>query len=514
MSREPNVPGASNADEAAWREFKSPTEYGLYAYLRQASVTWEQLPPRPKNPSPRRGHRRYIASFRHSSPLTSVPIRRACSRSATPHSPHSLHRHLLPFFPTSEAGSELSTDEEIISTSSTSTQLPLSDLGYREADSLFLSENNITADASAIIGWLNGLFRDRASYDKFLACRGAAAQRFLDLLQDLLDYESSSINKRRLFAALKRLSRTSGLHPQCFPLRDLELGEHVAGGSFSDVYKASLRGQSVAAKVVRAFNKLEVEAAVQNFGQEAVIWRQLSHPNLLPFFGLYYLDRRLCLATSIVGFPSQISDVALGVKHLHEKDVVHGDLKTANVLVTSSFRACITDFGLSSIVNGMSSIQLTNSSMRSRGGTLRYQAPELLIRGHHNSQSDVFAFACVAYELLTGNLPFHESRWEGAVIAALLAGSRPSPTVDCARHPALWNLIQDCWQEQPEMRPPAPHIVKRLRIPESQASIALAGSTADWDDTLTSRFRRSLHPERSFPTVAELESMIFGGRIN
>ncbi|KAJ7325743.1 kinase-like domain-containing protein [Mycena albidolilacea] len=458
-------------------------------------------------------------------------------RTTSPHS-YSLHRRFL-FVPTSEAGvGSPGLLPRKVSISSTSTELPSSDLDYREADtwsddgreidSPLPSENNITADASAIMGWLDGLFRDGASYDKFLACRGTAAQQLLDLLQDLLDYEWSSISRRRLFAALRRLSRVSGFHPRCFALPHLELGEHVAGGSFSDVYKASLRGQSVAAKVVRVFNKTEVDAAVKNFAQEAVIWRQLSHPNLLPFFGLYYLGQRVCLVspwikngdihTFLKNHPcdidrriSFISGVALGVKHLHAKDVVHGDLKTANVFVTSSFRACIADFGLSSIVIGLSSIQLTNSSTRARGGTLRYQAPELLKGGHNNSESDIFALACVAYELLTEKLPFQELRSPHAVITAVLVGSRPSPTASCASHPALWDLIQDCWQEQPEMRPTAAQIVERLRIPALQASAALSGSTTDWDDTLTSRFRRSLHAERSFPTVAELEYVIFGG---
>ncbi|KAF7346628.1 Protein kinase domain-containing protein [Mycena sanguinolenta] len=372
--------------------------------------------------------------------------------------------------------------------------------------------------ASAIIEWLDGLFRDGASYDKFLACRERAAQQLVDLLQDV-----------RLFAALRRLSRASGLHPRCFALPNLELGGQVAGGSFSDVYKASFRGQSVAAKVVRLFNTTDIDTAIQNFGQEAVIWRQLSHPNLLPFFGLYYLDQRPCLVSPWmengdihtflkknpcnidrrISFAS-ILDVALGVRHLHEKDVVHGDLKTANVLVTSSFRACITDFGLSSIVNGMSSIQLTNSSVRARGGTLRYQAPELLNGGHNDSHSDIFAFAYVAYELLTGKPPFQELRSPNAVITAVLAGSRPEPTMSCTGHPALWDLIQDSWQEQPQVRPTAAQIVDRLRIPAIQATVTLSESTTDWDDTLTSKFRRSLHPQPPFPTVAELEDMIFG----
>ncbi|KAF7346610.1 Protein kinase domain-containing protein [Mycena sanguinolenta] len=386
-------------------------------------------------------------------------------------------------------------------------------------------DNSIVADAPAIMTWPDGLFRDGASYDKFLACRGTAAQQLLDRLQDLLDYDSPSMDRRRCFETLKRLSGRSGLHPRCFALPRLELvGDRVAGGGFSDVYRASLRGKNVAVKVIRAFNETDIGTAVKRFGQEAVIWRQLSHPNVVPFFGLYYLDRKLCLVspwmengdmqTFLKNCPCDINhrisfasimDVASGVKHLHEKDVVHGDLKTANVLVTSSRRACITDFGLSSIVIELSSFQHTNPSIRARGGTVRYQAPELLKGGQNDSRSDVFAFAIVAYELLTGKLPFHELPREGAVIAALLAGSRPSPTEDI--HPVLWALIQDCWEEQPEMRPTAAQVVERLRIP-ALASAALAGSTTDWDDTLTSRFRRSLHPERSSPTVMELEGMI------
>ncbi|KAJ6462155.1 kinase-like domain-containing protein, partial [Mycena sanguinolenta] len=167
-----------------------------------------------------------------------------------------------------------------------------------------------------------------------------------------------------------------------------------------------------------------------------------------------------------------ILDVALGLKHLHEKDVVHGYV--VNVFVTSSFRACMSDFGLASIAVGMSSTQLTNSSMRARGGTLRSQAPEMLKVGHNDSESDVFALACVAYELLADKLLFHELRSPHAVITAVLVGSRPSPTVHCASHPALWDLIQDCWREQPEIRPTTAQVVERLRIPALQARATLA----------------------------------------
>ncbi|KAF7367942.1 Protein kinase domain-containing protein [Mycena sanguinolenta] len=387
---------------------------------------------------------------------------------------------------------------------------------------------NSTRDVSAIIGWLDELFRDQGAYNNFLARRETAAQQLLDLLQDLLDYDSyfTLISRRRLFTALKRLSRASGLHPRCFSLSDLELGTHVAGGSFGDVHKGSLRGQAVATKIMRVFNKTDIDVAVQNFGQEAVIWRQLSHPNLLPFFGLYYFDQRLCLVSpwmengdirmffknhpcNINRRISFIFDVALGLEHLCEKHVVHGDLKPANILVTSSLRACITDFGLSSTATAISSIQLTNSSMRARGGTVRYQAPELLRGGHNDSKSDVYAFACVAYELLTEKLPFAELRLDSAVINEVLSGSRPSVTADCTNSPKqkrIWNLIQDCWRGKSEMRPTAAEIVQQLR-PHIQ--VISPQSTGDWDETFTSRFRRSLQPQHPLPTIAEIQRMIF-----
>ncbi|KAJ7845457.1 kinase-like domain-containing protein, partial [Mycena leptocephala] len=66
-----------------------------------------------------------------------------------------------------------------------------------------------------------------------------------------------------------------------------------------------------------------------------------------------------------------------GLQYLHEQNVVHGDLKGLNILVTPSGRACIADFGLSSIANAMT-MRFTHSTANTGAGTARYQAPELL----------------------------------------------------------------------------------------------------------------------------------------
>ncbi|KAG6852348.1 hypothetical protein C0991_000495 [Blastosporella zonata] len=69
-----------------------------------------------------------------------------------------------------------------------------------------------------------------------------------------------------------------------------------------------------------------------------------------------------------------VAEIAAGMSYLHKNQVVHGDIKGANVLVTDSGRACLTDFGLSSLAenHGVQYPAFTS------GGTARFQAPELI----------------------------------------------------------------------------------------------------------------------------------------
>ncbi|KAF7366200.1 hypothetical protein MVEN_00497100 [Mycena venus] len=273
----------------------------------------------------------------------------------------------------------------------------------------------LSRDISSVLRQMNSILSDSAMYKLFLSSQGTLAQELLDLLQDLLDSPYELTSRPALSKVLLRLSDECRLHPTCFALSGLKkVGQQVAGGGYGDIWKGLVDGQSVAVKSMRQFLDKDVEASLKMFGREALIWRQLSHQNLLPFFGLYKLDNRLCLvspwmnngdlkqflsnAQSLIDRVSLIADVAMGLEYLHSKHVVHGDLKTANVLVTPSGRACITDFGLSTIVDELSR-KFALSSHSARAGTVRYQAPELLSNKCSNHfGSDVYAFACLCYE--------------------------------------------------------------------------------------------------------------------
>ncbi|KAF8178967.1 kinase-like domain-containing protein, partial [Mycena galopus ATCC 62051] len=335
--------------------------------------------------------------------------------------------------------------------------------------------------------------------------------------------------------ALSRLCRTSGLHPQCFALSGLQkVGQQpVAGGGFGDIWKGLVRGHSVCVKVMRVFKVSDVASVMKEFGREAAIWRQLWHPNVLPFFGVYYLENpddppgsRLCLvspwmeaghvmefiSTKEPTFEERLSlilDVALGLKYLHEQSIVHGDLKGYNILVTPSRRACIADFGLSSIVNAVT-VGFTHSTANAQAGTARYQAPELFqdespTRNHYGS--DIYAFGCI----LTGKFPFHELKNDMAVMMAVARGrrpARPESSSGITTPDSLWELVENCWETEATIRPTAFQIVERLTGPAIGAKST--SSTADWDDEFSSKFRRSLQAELVLPSVTQIERELFG----
>ncbi|KAJ7788679.1 kinase-like domain-containing protein, partial [Mycena olivaceomarginata] len=326
--------------------------------------------------------------------------------------------------------------------------------------------------------------------------------------------------------------------PSCVPFpHPCKRSQQVACGGHGDIWKASTHGQTVSLKVMRIFYNDDLCRVPKEFRREAVIWRQLCHPNILPFMGSIVLENKLGLISpwmengnvmeylsrnpslSATDRLSLILETALGLEYL-QSHVVHGDLKGLNVLVTISGRACIADFGLASIPDLLASSMVeeepprlfTHSSQSIRGGTARYQAPELFTGGILNHfGSDVYAFACVCYEILTGKIPFHELQNDMKVMFKVAEGKRPSRPNSYSGTIAfdgLWELLQDCWKGTPNARPTSARIVQRLMAPPIQATTAQ--STTDWDEKMTCKFRRSCEVRPLLPSITQIERIIFG----
>ncbi|TDL24385.1 kinase-like protein [Rickenella mellea] len=314
----------------------------------------------------------------------------------------------------------------------------------------------------------------------------------MDLLQILLDTPNLPMQSHSQLAwALSRLAKMSGCYPNGLILGDIRRTEThpIAGGGFADVWKGSFIEQPVALKAFRIFQKSPQEKALNEFAREAVIWRQLRHPNILPFYGVFKGDEhfdRLCLVSpwmdegNVMEYLSKhvesnrislLRDVASGLEYLHgfEPAIVHGDLKGANIFFTSSNVACLGDFGLARFRDSQES-SFSATTGNSVAGTLRWQAPELFVsreNGEHihaTPESDIYSFGCVCIEILTGKRPFAEISNDAAVMLAVVNKRKPQrPDEDllrCGLDDSLWETMERCWDINPYLRPPTHRLVK------------------------------------------------------
>ncbi|KAJ8083342.1 Rho guanine nucleotide exchange factor [Marasmius tenuissimus] len=365
---------------------------------------------------------------------------------------------------------------------------------------------------------LRSTFADKSKLQDFLAMEGHPAQQWLDSMQQLVDYPHLSPELRpAIFTAMLRLSRNSGLHPECLSIRNVKkVGEHpVAAGGFGDIWKGTIGDSSelVCLKVVKLYLKSDMKKLSKEYLREAILWYQIRHPNVLPFLGIYQLEyaHQLCLISpwmtngNLVQFLEVtkredidhyvlVHDVASGLTYLHSKKIVHVDMKGLNILITGSLRACIADFGLSRIAHTQG-LQITASTTRP-AGTTRWLAPELLDGGVPSKESDIYSYACVCYEIFTGLQPFPELANEMAVALHVVQGKRPSkPKGAPELSDAMWALMNACWDATPSSRPTAGHVSERVTEVASRAPPA-----SDWSESLLTQVWANVELPDGFET--------------
>jgi eukaryotic-like serine/threonine-protein kinase len=288
----------------------------------------------------------------------------------------------------------------------------------------------------------------------------------------------------------------------------------IGAGGMGEVYRArdSRLNRDVAIKVLPP--ELTRDAAAhERFEREARAVAALSHPSILAIFdvgaadGIFYavtefLDGetlRARLAESPIPVRTAVEyaiQVAEGLGAAHEKGIVHRDLKPENLLVTSSGRVKILDFGLARHI-ALPHGDETNSPTLAVGtepgtvlGTVGYMSPEQVRGLPADSRSDIFSFGAVLYEMLSGRRAFKGASAAETMHAIL--SDDPPDLVETNRNlpPSLERIVRHCLEKRPEQRFHSAHDLAF----DLQSISAASGTSAAFVQPRGVRARRTLMP--------------------
>ncbi|XP_034938554.1 serine/threonine-protein kinase polo [Chelonus insularis] len=199
-------------------------------------------------------------------------------------------------------------------------------------------------------------------------------------------------------------------------------GRFFGKGGFAKCYELKdVKTQKIYAGKIVPRTSLVKTSQREKMSQEIEIHRSLDHPNVVGFYGYFndtyniYIILELCRKRSMMElhkrrkaltewetryFMKQILD---GVNYLHNKKIIHRDLKLGNLFLNDDLIVKIGDFGLAT--------QVSHDGERKKTlcGTPNYIAPEILMKVGHSFEVDVWSIGCILYTLLVGRPPFETS---------------------------------------------------------------------------------------------------------
>ena len=292
----------------------------------------------------------------------------------------------------------------------------------------------------------------------------------------------------------------SGLEP--YKLTSVRVTDRELGhGSYATVLELEYMGLKCAGKKIhRVLQNHEdtITYAVDRFEKECCLLSQIRHPNIVQFLGVYFHEQGVqvpilvmeLLHTNLTScidnygiLPKEITylilhDVALGLCYLHCQTpaIIHRDLSSNNVLLTTNMTAKISDLGVAKILN-LTPLQV--SHMTKTPGTPSYMPPEAMIaKPTYNTSIDEFSYGILMIHSLSGQWPEPQvepnKMEDGKLIPVTEAERRQIFLQIIGKDHPLMDLILKCLNNDPASRAHSIEIVEHLSKMALQFPVSFA----------------------------------------
>ncbi|KAK6180051.1 hypothetical protein SNE40_012270 [Patella caerulea] len=279
-----------------------------------------------------------------------------------------------------------------------------------------------------------------------------------------------------------------------FPMGNVRFLQELGEGAFGKVYKGELMGlygDNTMTKVAIKTLKENAAAKVQNdFRREVDLMSEMRHPNIVCLLGVSMKQDPMCMLfeymthgdlheyliahsphsdisnleesgqQKILDYLDMLhiaSQIAAGMEYLASHHFVHRDLAARNVLVGDNLIIKISDFGLSRDIYSSDYYRVQSKSLL----PVRWMPPESIMYGKFTTDSDVWAFGVVLWEIFSFGLqPYYGFSNQEVIEMIRSRQILPCPE-DCPAR--IYGLMVECWHEMPNRRPPFREMHARLR---------------------------------------------------
>ncbi|KAI5625595.1 serine/threonine-protein kinase Nek3 [Silurus asotus] len=227
--------------------------------------------------------------------------------------------------------------------------------------------------------------------------------------------------------------------------------------------------------VMKEIRLPKAEGGMASARMEAVLLSRMKHPNIVAFResfeddGHLYIVMEFCSGSDLLQrmqhqkgslFPEDVilrwfTQMSLGTMHIHDKRVLHRDLKSKNIFLTDHGTVKLGDFGSACALNSAKAYAQTYV------GTPYYVSPEIWDNQPYNNKSDIWSLGCVLYELCTLRHPFEARSWKSLILKVCRGTYTPLPS----HLPyELHYLIKQMFKTNPRDRPSIHTILSSHRV--------------------------------------------------